>query len=100
VSASRWKVHFCDRRRTEKQEPGPNNADQNNGRCNPRNDFLEYPPAGSSVAALVPADRVPVRAIGGEAPPVAMLDEGIYHCSWRSMYRILAEHGQVRERRR
>lgn len=38
--------------------------------------------------------------MGGEAPPVAMLDEGIYHCSWRSMYPILAEHDQVRERRR
>lgn len=29
-----------------------------------------------------------------------LLDEGTYHCSWRSMYRILAEHDQVRERRR
>ncbi len=29
-----------------------------------------------------------------------LLDEGIYHCSWRSMYRILAGHDQVTERRR
>lgn len=29
-----------------------------------------------------------------------LLDEGTYHCSWRSMYRILADHDQVRERRR
>lgn len=29
-----------------------------------------------------------------------LLDEGIYHCSWRSMYRILAGHDQIRERRR
>ena len=29
-----------------------------------------------------------------------LLDEGAYHCSWRSMYRILAEHDQVCERRR
>ena len=29
-----------------------------------------------------------------------LLDEGIYHWSWRSMYRILADHDQVRERRR
>jgi putative transposase len=29
-----------------------------------------------------------------------LLDEGIYHCSSRSMYRMLADHDQVRERRR
>jgi putative transposase len=29
----------------------------------------------------------------------SLLDEGIYHCSWRTMYRILAEADQVRERR-
>ena len=28
-----------------------------------------------------------------------LLDEGIYHCSWRTMYRILDEHQEVRERR-
>lgn len=28
-----------------------------------------------------------------------LLDEGVYLCSERSMYRILAEHGEVRERR-
>jgi putative transposase len=28
-----------------------------------------------------------------------LLDEGIYHCSWRTMYRILHEHDEVRERR-
>ena len=28
-----------------------------------------------------------------------LLDEGVYHCHWRTMYRILAEHGEVRERR-
>ncbi len=28
-----------------------------------------------------------------------LLDEGIYHCSIRTMYRILSEHGEVRERR-
>ena len=27
-----------------------------------------------------------------------LLDEGIYHCSIRTMYRILSEHGEVRER--
>ena len=28
-----------------------------------------------------------------------LLDEGQYHCSWRTMYRILSEHDEVRERR-
>ena len=26
-----------------------------------------------------------------------LLDEGVYHCSIRTMYRILDEHGEVRE---
>jgi putative transposase len=29
-----------------------------------------------------------------------LLDEGVYLCSIRTMYRLLAEHGEVRERRR
>ena len=29
-----------------------------------------------------------------------LLDQGVYHCSIRTMYRILGEHGEVRERRR
>ena len=29
-----------------------------------------------------------------------LLDEGVYLCSGRTMYRILATHGEVRERRR
>ncbi len=28
-----------------------------------------------------------------------LLDEGVYHCSIRTMYRLLADHGEVRERR-
>jgi len=28
-----------------------------------------------------------------------LLDQGIYHCSIRTMYRILDEHDEVRERR-
>ena len=28
-----------------------------------------------------------------------LLDEGVYYCSWRTMYRILREHDEVRERR-
>lgn len=30
----------------------------------------------------------------------SLLDEGLYHCSIRTMYRILHEHGDVKERRR
>lgn len=29
-----------------------------------------------------------------------LLDEGVYHCSIRTMYRVLAKHDEVRERRR
>lgn len=29
----------------------------------------------------------------------ALLDEGVYHCSVSTMYRVLHEHGEVRERR-
>jgi len=29
-----------------------------------------------------------------------LLDEGIYYCHWRTMYRILEEHNEVHERRR
>jgi putative transposase len=28
-----------------------------------------------------------------------LLDEGVYYCGWRTMYRILHDHGEVRERR-
>jgi putative transposase len=33
------------------------------------------------------------------AVQATLLDEGVYPCSTRTMYRILAEHGEVRERR-
>jgi hypothetical protein len=29
-----------------------------------------------------------------------LLDDGVYHCSIRTMYRLLGQHGEVRERRR
>ncbi len=29
-----------------------------------------------------------------------LLDDGVYHCSIRTMYRLLSRHGEVRERRR
>jgi putative transposase len=30
----------------------------------------------------------------------SLLDEGIYHCSIRTMYRMLVQNGEVRERRK
>ena len=33
------------------------------------------------------------------AVQATLLDEGVYHCSTRTMYRILAEHGETRQRR-
>jgi putative transposase len=73
---------------------------------------LQSPPSG-------PATHAPPRALGPEerrhgrdllrtprfvdlAPAeiyATLLDEGAYHCSIRTMYRILAENGEVRERR-
>jgi putative transposase len=29
-----------------------------------------------------------------------LLDEGVYHCSIRTMYRLLGQNGEIRERRR
>jgi putative transposase len=73
---------------------------------------------GAPPAVLRPRPR-PARALGGpqqqvvldvlHAPRFAdqapaeiyatLLDEGIYHCSIRTMYRILGQHGEIRERR-
>jgi putative transposase len=42
-------------------------------------------------------------AAGGQAPAevyAALLDQGVHHCSIRTMYRILHEHKEVKERRR
>ncbi len=39
------------------------------------------------------ADKAPAQVYA------TLLDEGIYHCSIRTMYRLLATHGEVRERR-
>jgi transposase InsO family protein len=59
--------------------------------------------------ALSEAERAGVRAVlnsadfADQAPAEVyhqLLDEGVYLCSPSSMYRILREHGEVRERRR
>jgi putative transposase len=58
--------------------------------------------------ALSPAEREQVRAVLNSerfmdcAPRqvyATLLDEGTYLCHWRTMYRILAAHDEVRERR-
>src|SRR5208283_4670671 len=62
----------------------------------------------SSARALRPAERDAVLARLHEerfqdrspaAVYATLLDEGEYHCSIRTMYRLLDEHGEVRERR-
>jgi putative transposase len=62
----------------------------------------------SPVRALQPAERETVLAhlhaerfqdCSPAAVYATLLDEGEYHCSIRTMYRLLAEHGEVRERR-
>jgi putative transposase len=62
----------------------------------------------SPARALRPAERDAVLARLHEerfqdrspaAVYATLLDEGEYHCSIRTMYRLLDEHGEVRERR-
>jgi putative transposase len=65
----------------------------------------ERPPAAR---ALTPEERATVRAtlnserFADQSPRevyATLLDEGTYLCSWRTMYRVLAAHQEVRERR-
>ena len=66
------------------------------------------PPRPTPATALDPVERAQVLALlnsprfQDQAPRqiwAAMLDEGCYRCSWRTMYRLLAGEHQVRERR-
>jgi len=68
----------------------------------------ERPPASKSPRALSEAERAAVRAeLNGlrfqdQSPReiyATLLDEGRYLCSYRTMYRILVAHAEVRERR-
>ena len=61
-----------------------------------------------SPRALQPAEKAEVRQVlnskrFADQPPrevyATLLDEGKYLCSWRTMYRILDENQEVRERR-
>lgn len=77
--------------------------------------YRERQPQGETHArptpahTLSPAEKATVRAVLNserfmdQAPRqvyAALLDEGDYLCHWRTMYRILAAHDEVRERRR
>lgn len=76
-----------------------------------RSSFYRHPQVREKVAsqrALTVAERAKVRevlnseAFVDQAPRqvyAQLLDEGQYLCHWRSMYRILDEHQEVRERR-
>ena len=64
-------------------------------------------PRVTPARALSPAEKAEVRAVlNGKrfwdwAPRevyATLLDEGQYHCHWRTMYRILEEHDEVHER--
>ena len=68
------------------------------------------PVCGGTISprALPPGERAEVRQVlnserFADQPPrevyASLLDEGTYLCSWRTMYRILDENQEVRERR-
>ena len=65
-------------------------------------------PRSTLPRALSPAERETVLPHPHEdrfqdssqaAVQATLLDEGVYHCSTRTMYRILEQHGETRERR-
>lgn len=80
------------------------------GRLAPRPSRARPPEEHATVPWRIPdAERGHIRAVlcserfGDLAPAqiyATLLDEGVYLCSERTMYRILAEHDLVRERRR
>ncbi len=51
----------------------------------------------ATVLAVLPEDRFQDRSPA--AVPATLLDEGQYHCSTRTLYRILEQEGESRERR-
>jgi len=65
-------------------------------------------PRPTPARALSPEEKAQVRALLNserfydEAPRevyATLLDDGAYHCHWRTMYCILDEHDEVHERR-
>lgn len=76
--------------------------------CNAREREPESTPRPKPARALSDEERQEVRDLLNserfqDAAPrqvwATLLDEGEYLCSWRTMYRILEEYGEVRERR-
>lgn len=79
----------------------------------PRSHAYRQPKAASQgrekpAHALSDTERAELRAVLNserfmdKAPRqvyAALLDEGQYHCHWRTMYRVLSEHDEVHERR-
>ena len=68
----------------------------------------ELQPRPAPARALSPDEKAQVRDVLNSerfqdcAPRevyASLLDEGQYYCDWRTMYRILAEQAEVRERR-
>ena len=65
-------------------------------------------PRAKPARALSQEERAKVRSVlnserFADQPPraayAALLEDGTYLCHWRTMYRVLAEYGEVRERR-
>jgi putative transposase len=56
-------------------------------------------PAELRARVLATLNSEACRDLAPRAVYARLLDKGTYLCSWRTMYRVLAEHGQVRERR-
>jgi putative transposase len=65
-------------------------------------------PERHSLRGLTPVEKETVRDLLNserfcDSTPrqvyATLLDEGVYHCHWRTLYRILDEYGEVRERR-
>jgi transposase InsO family protein len=57
----------------------------------------------TSVQQRVVLDLLHSPRFADQAPTeiyATLLDDGVYHCSIRTMYRLLGQHGEVRERRR
>ena len=89
TGVSRATVH---RRRTRLSTPAAN------ARPKPRPARALTGPQRFEVLDLLSTPR-----FAGQAPAeiyATLLDEGVYHCSIRTMYRILDGNGEVRERRR
>jgi putative transposase len=55
-------------------------------------------PEREAVLAVLHSERFV--DVAPKAVYATLLDDGVYHCSWRTMYRVLASAEEVRERRR